>query len=125
MLPRSEISTMTSLLGLGGPSVVHIVYFKFQADAQENLIKKTCDSFLALAKDCQKDGSTYMKSIKGGKDISIEGKSKGLTHAFVITFKSKADRDYYINEDQVHASFVKGLTKVEDAQVIDFIDGQF
>lgn len=116
---------MTSYFGLGGQTIVHIVYFRFQADAQENLIKKTCENFLALAKDCQRDGSTYIKSIRAGKDISIEGKSKGLTHAFVVQFKSIEDRDYYVKEDQVHASFVQGLTKVEDAQVIDFIDGQF
>ena len=114
-----------SFLGFSSTNVVHIVYFKFQADAEPHLIKKTCESFLSLAKDCLKNDKTYIKSIQGGSDMSIEGKSKGLTHAFVVTFKSKEDRDYYINSDPIHASFAQGLTKIEDAQVIDFVDGQF
>lgn len=104
----SEEFSMASLLGLGSSAVVHLVCFKFQADAEPHLIKKTCESFLALANDClNQKGSKYIKSIKAGKDVSIEGKSKGLTHAFVVTFASIADRDYYIKQDPIHASFVQ------------------
>lgn len=117
---------MTSLLGLGGPKVLHIVHFKFRADAEPHVIQKSCHDFQDLAKSCLRDGKTYIHSIKAGKDMSIEGKSKGLTHTFVVTFHNVKDRDYYINEDPIHRGFAKAVVlAVEDAQVIDFVEGQF
>ena len=117
---------MASLLGLNKPKLVHIVLFKFQADAEPHVIQKYCKDFVQLAEDCRKkDGAKYIHSIEAGKDCSIEGKSRGLTHAFVVKFRSKEDRDYYVNEDAVHAGFVKSLLKLEDAQVIDFVDGEW
>jgi hypothetical protein len=29
----------------------------------------------------------------------------GMTHAFVLTFKNKEDRDYYVDHDPVHEQF--------------------
>lgn len=78
-LPFGFADTDMSFLGLGGSQVVHIVLFKFQADAESHLIAKTCSDFTALATHClNKKGSKYISSIKSGKDMSIEGKSKGL-----------------------------------------------
>lgn len=98
---------MASLLGLG-TTIVHIVLFKFQADAEPHLVAKICNDFTALATQClNRKGSKYISSVKSGKDMSIEGKSGGMTHAFVVTFSSVEDRDYYIKDDPIHAGFVK------------------
>lgn len=121
---------MASLLGLGSAKVVHVVFFKFQADAEPHLVTKVlidcgpegssashftdmlkikiCTDFTNLASQClDANGKKYIYSIAGGKDMSIEGKDKGFTHAFVITFKSVQDRDYYIRSDPIHAAFAK------------------
>ena len=49
-----------------------------------------------------------------------------MTHAFVVEFASKEDRDYYVKKDQAHAEFAKRLIgSVEGALVIDFVAGEF
>lgn len=117
---------MASLLGFNKPKVTHVVLFKFQADAEAHVIAKYCKDFVRLLDDCRKpDGAKYIHSIEAGRDCSIEGKSKGLTHAFVVRFRSKEDRDYYIKEDTVHASYVQSLVKLEDSQALDFVDGEW
>ncbi|CCG80635.1 Stress responsive A/B barrel domain protein [Taphrina deformans PYCC 5710] len=116
---------MASLLGLGGSDVIHIVQFKFSPTTESHVVAKTCRDFVALQKTCLKDGKTYIASIKAGKDVSIEGKSGGFTHAFVVRFKSLGDRDYYIRQDPIHAGFANGLIGVEASSVVDFVDGEF
>jgi len=37
-----------------------------------------------------------IKGFEWGTDISPEGKSQGLTHCFLLTFASEADRDTYL-----------------------------
>ncbi|WP_437207189.1 Dabb family protein [Planctomicrobium sp. SH664] len=39
-------------------------------------------------------------------NVSPEGKSDGLTHAFLVTFRSEADRDVYLNHP-AHQEYVK------------------
>jgi hypothetical protein len=39
---------------------------------------------------------------------------------FVLTFASKEDRDYYVENDPAHGAFVKTLSPMEDAIVFDF-----
>lgn len=49
-----------------------------------------------------------------------------MTHCFVFRFDSAEDRDYYLNKDPAHLSFVKDTADiVEMAQVVDFTPGQF
>ena len=50
----------------------------------------------------------------------------GFTHAFVVEFDNAEERDYYVNEDPVHAEFKTFAGEVLDkAQVIDFTNGRF
>jgi len=50
----------------------------------------------------------------------------GMTHVFIMEFASAEDRDYYVNEDPVHAEFKELAGNVlEKAQVIDFTAGEF
>jgi hypothetical protein len=44
----------------------------------------------------------------------------------VVVFNSKEDRDYYVNDDPVHAAFKAVAGKIlEKAQVIDYAPGVF
>jgi hypothetical protein len=49
-----------------------------------------------------------------------------MSHAFILQFFSKEDRDYYVNHDPVHLAFKEATAPVvESAQVVDFLDGVF
>lgn len=50
----------------------------------------------------------------------------GISHAFVVQFRSNADRDYYVNEDPVHKAFKEAAgAVVEQTIVVDYQDGVF
>ena len=52
--------------------------------------------------------------------MSKEKRDKGFTHCFIITFKSEADRDIYIDHP-AHKALVKLVgPAVDDVFVIDF-----
>jgi hypothetical protein len=52
--------------------------------------------------------------------VSVEKKSEGFTHCFVVTFHSAADRDAYIPH-VAHQEFVKIVgPKLEKVLVVDF-----
>jgi len=107
-------------------SVIHVVLFQFKADAKPEAVKKVVDAFRALKDNCIHPTSktTYIISLKCGKDVSPEGLQNGMTHGFVVEFTSTEDRDYYVKTDPAHQEFVKGLREVlEKPTVVDFIDG--
>lgn len=86
----------------------------------------------------------YIVSAKGGRDNSSEGMQvnsdlasrsialtaglkkftttqQGITHGFVVEFKSAEDRDYYVESDPAHSRFKASLKDiVTKAQVVDF-----
>lgn len=104
---------------------------------------------LGLKDNCLHPSSQkpYIKASSGGIDNSIEGIQvskvfrinkylcndilltswkNGITHAFVVEFANKEDRDYYVQKDPVHQAFIKSLDGViEKTQVIDFADRVF
>ncbi|KAM4054880.1 stress responsive a/B barrel domain-containing protein [Hirsutella rhossiliensis] len=111
--------------------VHHIVMFQFKADASPEAVKGACDEMVGLAKACVHPATTkpYIKSVTGGKDISIEGMQNGMTHAFVVEFQSVADRDFYVKEDAAHRAFVEKYVAasgavVAKALVVDFAPGE-
>lgn len=93
----------------------HVVLFKFKDDATKEQVKAVVDSLGALPKK--------IDSIIGyehGLNNSNEGRSKGFTHCFTITFKDEAGRDKYLPHP-AHDEFVKGaLPIIEDVLVVDY-----
>lgn len=50
----------------------------------------------------------------------------GFTHGFVVEFKSKEDRNYYVNGDPVHRAFAESAgDKHEGVRVIDYEKGVY
>jgi len=93
----------------------HVVSFKFKSTAGLEEIKKVEDGFKAL-----KSKIPQVTGLEWGTNISKENHDKGFTHCFIVTFKSEADRDIYI-EHPAHKAFVKILQPVlDDALVLDF-----
>jgi hypothetical protein len=64
-----------------------------------------------------------MMSMKAGKNMSWEAFAKGMTHGFVLEFRSQEDLDYYLTEDPVHAAFSAAARPlIEDSVVVGTLD---
>jgi len=83
----------------------HIVLYKFKDSATEAQVREIVAAFSALPKQ--------IPSVIGfeyGTNVSGEGKSDGLTHAFVVTFRDESGRDEYLK----HAAHQKYVELVRD-----------
>ena len=49
----------------------------------------------------------------------------GMSHAFILRFNSKDERDYYVKEDPAHQAFKDAAAVVEKTVVVDFQEGIF
>ncbi len=93
----------------------HVVCFKFKGTASPQDIKKVEEAFQALPKQI-----SQVQSLEWGTNVSKEKRDKGFTHCFLLSFKSEADRDAYI-EHPAHKAFGKLVGPVlDDVFVIDF-----
>jgi hypothetical protein len=98
-----------------GKKLFHVVSLKFKADATPEQIKAVETAFAEL-----KTKIPGVLSLNGGKDISPEGRAKGFTHCYVLTFASEKDRDTYAAHP-AHKAFGQLLGPVmADVMVIDF-----
>jgi len=95
--------------------VQHVVALKFKPDADPAKVKNIEQEFAAL-----KQKIDVVQKLEWGTNVSQEGHTKGYTHCWILSFKSEADRDAYI-EHPAHQDFVKLVGGVlEDAFVLDF-----
>lgn len=93
----------------------HVVLFKFKKSAAPGQIQKVVDAFAALP-----DKIDAIHDFEYGTDVSVENKSKGFTHGFVVTFRDKRGRDEYLPHP-AHKEFVKLVGPVlEDVLVFDY-----
>jgi len=76
--------------------VRHLVFFRYMPGTSDKDVKMITTRFLALKHECKRNGKPYVVSIDVGGANSPEGADLGLTHAFLVTFKSENDRDYYV-----------------------------
>ena len=94
----------------------HVVCFKFKSTATPDEIKKVESAFCGLKKKISR-----VNSIEWGTNISPEKKDKGLTHCWILTFKSAKDRDAYLVHPD-HKEFGKLVGPVvDDVFVFDFV----
>jgi lysophospholipase L1-like esterase len=108
--------------GLGGSSSTglqvlrHLVMFQFKPETTQATISRLEDAFHAL-----KTKIPEVISIESGTNNSPEGLSQGLTHGYIVTFRSENDRAIYLPHPE-HQKFVN-LVKphVEQALVFDFM----
>ena len=74
-----------------GKVLRHLVMYKFREDLTPAQLQEVIDTFLSLEKSVDE-----VVSIEHGVNVSPEGKSEGLTHAFLVTFKDEKGRDAYL-----------------------------
>ncbi|KAI0114748.1 stress responsive A/B barrel domain protein [Daldinia grandis] len=109
-------------------AVKHLVLFQFKADAGPDAVKEATSRMLGLKEGCLNPTSRkqYIRSLTGGKDNSIEGAQRSITHAFVVEFASIEDRNYYVNSDPHHSEFKNFILPfLENFLIVDYSEGVF
>ena len=74
-------------LSLNKPILRHVVMFKFKDTSSPEDIKRVEEAFLELPKKIKE-----IKSLEWGLNNSPENLNQGLTHCFLLSFNSEADR---------------------------------
>lgn len=97
----------------------HVVLFKFKDSSTETDIKKVEEAFAALP-----DAIPEIYSFEWGLNNSPEGLNQGLTHCFLLTFKSEEDRAVYLPHP-AHKAFGEVLSPhLDKVTVVDYWTGQ-
>lgn len=86
------------------PILRHVVMFGWDKGVDSNYVNKVVNSFKALQGKID-----LIKALEYGTNNSPENLNKGLTHCFLLSFTSEADRDAYLIHP-AHKAFVAGLT---------------
>jgi hypothetical protein len=93
----------------------HIVLFRFKETSSDEEIEKFVAGFRALPGKIDE-----IIDFEWGRDVSVEGKTKGFTHAFLVTFRDEAGRDAYLPHP-AHEEFVALVgPHLEDVLVVDY-----
>lgn len=93
----------------------HVVLFKFKDDASKDQVKAVTDAFAALPSKIE-----TIKDFEWGTDVSVENKSEGFTHCFVVSFADEKGREEYLPHP-AHKDFVKLVGPVLDkVLVVDY-----
>lgn len=101
--------------GAHGKVLRHVVMYKFKDDQSKERIQEVIDAFSALPKKID-----AIIGYEHGANISQEGKSEGLTHVFVVTFRDEAGRDAYLKHP-AHDAYVQVVKdRREKVVVFDF-----
>lgn len=121
-------------------AIFHIVSFRFKSDDPTRAqVPAALAAFEALRDSVvdPRDGRRLITGLYDGVNNSTEQLSfgkKGVAQdrssefTFVLTFRSVADRDYYVDQDPEHAKF-KGIVGplleggAEGVFVTDFVNG--
>ncbi|MBN2315717.1 MAG: Dabb family protein [Sedimentisphaerales bacterium] len=98
-----ETRHVTEKKTVEGPDRVlrHVVLFKFKDGTTDQQIKQIEEAFCALP---NKVDAIY--DLEWGTNVSVEGRSEGFTHCFLVTFLSEADRAEYLPHPD-HKAFGK------------------
>ncbi len=93
----------------------HVVMFGWKAGTDSNSINKIVTAFKALPGKID-----LIKGFEYGTNNSPEKLTNGLTHCFLLTFKSEADRDAYLIHPD-HKAFGGQLKPMPDyITVLDY-----
>ena len=93
----------------------HVVLFKFKESSSKAQIRDVVKEFAALPKKID-----AILDFEMGTDVSVENKSKGFTHGFVVTFRDAQGRKEYLPHP-AHKAFVKIVGPIlDDVLVFDY-----
>ena len=93
----------------------HTVLFKFKDASSKADVDMICQAFANLPSEISE-----IKTFEWGENNSPEGLNQGLTHCFVMSFVSEADRDAYLIHP-AHKAFGKKLgPHLDKVTVVDY-----
>lgn len=93
----------------------HIVLYKFKETTTPTQVQEVIDTFSALPKQIPQ-----IADFECGSNVSQEGKSEGMTQAFVVSFRSDADLQTYLTHP-AHLAYVNVVKdKREKVLVFDY-----
>ena len=93
----------------------HVVLFKFKEGTSKEEIQQIEEAFRGLPGKID-----AIRDFEWGTDVSPEGKSKGFSHCFFVTFADEKGRDTYLPH-AAHKEFVKLVgPHVADVCVVDY-----
>jgi hypothetical protein len=97
------------------PMLRHVVLFKFKEGTNPEKIKEVENAFASLPGKID-----VIKSFEWGTNVSVENRSDGFTHCFIVSFLNEAGRDTYLNHPE-HKAFGKTLGgSLDKVLVVDF-----
>lgn len=112
---KSEKTATPAKSGEKKPRLRHVVAFKFKEGTTKEQVKQVESAFRDLEKKISE-----IKKFEWGMNNSPEGKNKGCTHVFVLTFRSEKDRDIYLPHP-AHKEFGKLVGPLlDDVVVLDY-----
>jgi hypothetical protein len=93
----------------------HVVLYKFKDGTTPAQLQEVIDAFAGLPKKID-----AIVAFEHGENVSNEGKSEGLTHAFVVTFRDEKGREAYLKHP-AHDEYVQVVRdKREKVVVFDY-----
>lgn len=99
--PLGSLTLMTTSAAAAEKVLRHVVLYKFKDSATPAQVQEVIDAFAGLPKKV-----SSIIGFEHGANVSSEGKSEGLTHAFVVTFRNEKDlADYLVHP--AHDAYVK------------------
>jgi hypothetical protein len=123
--PPSLIPPVTQLAMPNAPDIEeprllrHVVLFQFKPEATPEQIEAIVTEFGQLPSKIAE-----IADYEYGLNNSPEGLSEGLTHCFLVTFRSEQDRDAYLPHP-AHLEFVQILRPhLAKAVVVDYWAGK-
>ena len=93
----------------------HVVLFKFKDGTSSRQIREIEDAFRALPGKID-----VICDFEWGTDVCVVNRQQGLTHCFLVTFRSEADRAVYLPHPD-HKEFGKILgPHLDKVLVVDY-----
>lgn len=97
------------------PVLRHVVLFQYKDGTPSAKVKEISAAFAGLPSKID-----TIVGFEWGTDVSVENKTKGFTHGFVVSFRDKAGRAVYLPHP-AHQEFVKLVgPHLADVLVFDY-----
>jgi hypothetical protein len=93
----------------------HVVLFRWKEGTPAEKVGEIERTFCELPSKIEQ-----IHTFEWGTDVSVEGKSKGMSHCFLVTFASAEDRDIYLPHPAHEAFSTLAKPHVADVLVLDY-----
>ena len=98
-----------------GKVLRHVVLFKFKESVTPAQVQEVADAFAALPGRIPE-----IIDFEWGTDVSVEKRSEGFTHCFLVTFKDEKARETYLPHP-AHKDFGALVgPRIEKVLVVDY-----